>query len=144
MNNRPLLIAEDEDNDVFFLKRALQKAGVTNPIHVVDTGQGVLDYLKGEGAYADRVVYPAPHLLLLDLKLPCVSGIEVLKWIRKDNRHKQLPVIVLSSSTLSFDVQEAYESGANAYAVKPCDPDQLVQLMQDFANWWLKQNVTVL
>lgn len=143
MNNPPILIAEDEDNDVFFLKRAMQKAGVSSTIHVVETGQAALDYLRGEGVYADRVVYPAPHLLLLDLKLPCFSGIDVLKWIRQNSTYRRMPVVVLSSSTLTLDIQEAYDAGANAYAVKPSDPDELVRLMQAFADWWLKQNVSV-
>lgn len=142
MKNRPLLIAEDEENDVFFLKRAMQKAGITNPVYVVDSGQAVLDYLQGNDRYSDRVQYPAPHLLLLDLKLPCVNGSDILRWIRQDSLYRLMPVIVLTSSTLTTDVQEAYDAGANSYAVKPSDPEELVALVRDLAGWWLKQNVT--
>lgn len=127
---------------MFFLKRAMQKAGINNPVYAVDSGQAVLDYLTGKGDYSERDKFPLPMLLLLDLKLPSLPGVEVLRWIRQDARFRTLPVVVVTSSTLNVDVDEAYGAGANAYAVKPADPDQMIQLMRDFSGWWLKQNVT--
>ncbi len=137
----PLLIAEDEPDDIFFVKRAIAKAGIPNPVHVVEDGQKLMDYLSGAGQYADRVKFPTPMLLLLDLKLPCVSGLDVLKWIRQKSDIPWLPVIVLSSSTLPADVAEAYTSGANSYVLKPGDPELLTGVMRDFAAWWLTRNV---
>ncbi len=138
---RPLLIVEDEENDVFFLKRALEKAGILNPVYSVGTGQEAIDYLSGAGHFSDRSRYPLPFLVLLDLKLPCLNGTEVLKWIRTQSPLQTLLVLILSSSTLATDLDEAYRSGANAYFVKPADPEQLLGCIQDFANWWLRRNV---
>jgi CheY-like chemotaxis protein len=141
MKHRPLLIVEDEENDVFFLKRALQKAGVTNPLVVAQDGQEALDYLKGTAAFADRSRFPFPGLMLLDWKLPCITGMEVLRWLRRESPTPLLPVIVLTSSTLADDIDNAYRLGANSYIVKPADPEQLTPIMRDLANWWLKRNV---
>src|SRR5512133_1152589 len=118
----PLLIAEDEKNDVFFLTRAMQKSGIPNPIFVVEDGQQLMDYLAGTGSYSDRASFPLPSLLLLDLKLPCVNGNDVLKWIRHESSVPSLLVVVLSSSTVESDIRNAYENGANSYVVKPADP----------------------
>ncbi len=139
--NQPLLIVEDEEDDVFFLKRAIQKTGITNAVFAVATGQAAIDYLKGSGEFADRRRYPFPFLIFLDLKLPCVGGIDVLKWIRSDPASRSVIVVVLSSSTLAEDINEAYASGANSYFVKPADPAQLLEYIRDFANWWLRRNV---
>jgi CheY-like chemotaxis protein len=101
----------------------------------------VIQYLQGVGVYGDRSKYPIPALLILDLKLPCVSGVEVLKWLRSEPGFRMLPVVVLTSSTLGADVEEAWACGANSYVVKPASPDLLVGIMRDFANWWLRHNV---
>ncbi len=138
---RPLLVVEDEEDDIFFLKRALQKTGVTNSIQTANTGQEAIDYLSGTGPYADRVRFPLPFLVLLDLKLPGITGLELLKWIRTESSHPTLLVVVLSSSTLAADIAEAYSSGANSYIVKATDPDQFLECIRDFANWWLRRNI---
>ncbi len=139
--NGPLLVVEDEENDVFFLKRAMQRAGILNPLYSVANGQAATDYLSGAGAFADRTRFPLPFLVLLDLKLPCIGGIEVLRWIRARPELRNLLVVVLTSSTLPADIADAYSAGANSYIVKPGDPELLADSMRDFAKWWLKRNV---
>lgn len=140
MKTRPLLIIEDEENDVFFLKRAITKSGIKNPVQVVSDGQQAMDYLKGAGPYADRSVYPTPIAIFLDLKLPCVPGLDILRWLRTASTLPFTPVIVMTSSTLASDVREAYAAGANSFIVKPPDPEKLVEVMRSFAGWWLNQN----
>jgi CheY-like chemotaxis protein len=135
-----LLVVEDDENDIFFLKRAFDRSGVTNPLCIVQSGQEAIDYLRGENTYSDRTRFPFPAMVLLDLKLPCVNGIDVLRWIRKQPDCAGLPVIVLTSSTLKTDIEEAYSSGANSYVVKPASPEVLANMMRDFANWWLRHN----
>jgi len=95
-----ILVAEDDENDVFFLRRAFLKAGLANPLVAACDGQAAVDYLEGTGVYADRKSYPLPGLLLLDLKMPRKSGLEVLTWLRERPELSQIPVVVLSSSVL--------------------------------------------
>lgn len=134
-----LLIVEDEEDDIFFLKRALNKVGVNNPVQVVQDGGRALEYLKGEGHFADRQCYPLPALIFLDLKLPRFHGFEVLKWIRAETSLPPIPVIVLTSSSVKDDIDRAYRLGANSYVVKPSTPDNLIQVAAAFRDWWLKQ-----
>ncbi len=141
MKTAHLLVVEDDENDIFFLKRAFDRSGVTNPLSIVQSGQEAIDYLRGENNFSDRTQYPFPAMVLLDLKLPCVNGIDVLRWIRKQPEYVGLPVIVLTSSTLKTDIEEAYASGANSYVVKPASPEVLANMMRDFANWWLRHNL---
>lgn len=138
---RPILLVENEDDDVLLLKRAFNKAGVNVPVQVVASGQDAIAYLKGEGRFAERSKHPLPLIVLLDLKLRGFDGADVLKWIRHHPRHGNLPVIVLSSSFLASDVNEAYASGANSYIVKVNDPAEFAEMAGDFARWWLKRNV---
>ena len=138
---RPILLVENEENDVVFLKRAMQKAGIINPVHVVESGQDAVAYLKGEREYANRAVHPLPMLVLLDLKLRGLDGADVLAWLRQQRAFATLPVIVLSSSALPIDVDEAYRRGANSYVLKTAEPAELAELMQAFALWWLKHNI---
>lgn len=142
MNTKPILVVEDEENDLFFLTRAMHKAGITNPVNTVTSGQEAVEYLTGEGVYSDRSKYPMPFLMFLDLKLPCLSGLDVLRWVRSQPPPLgNLLVVVLTSSTLASDIEQAYRAGANSYFTKPADPESLVQTMQDLADWWLKRNV---
>jgi CheY-like chemotaxis protein len=134
------LIVEDEENDVYFLIRALNKTGVPNPTEVVQDGQLAIDYLSGNGAFADRSVYPLPELVFLDLKLPRVHGLEVLKWIRAQPNLAPLVVIILTSSPVREDIERAYRLGANSYVVKPSSPEDLIQIAAHFRDWWLTHN----
>ncbi len=135
-----LLIVEDQENDALFLKHALKKAGVNNPVQVVEDGQQAIDYLSGQGGYADRAAFPIPSLIFLDLKLPQVSGLEVLHWIREQADLGPIVVVVMTSSTMDEDIVQAYRLGANSYVVKPCSLEKLLETVTDLANWWLKHD----
>jgi CheY-like chemotaxis protein len=140
MNDMALLIVEDEEDDAFFLQRALKKAGINNSIHVVRDGQTAIDYLSGTGKFTDRKAYPLPNLIFLDLKVPRVHGLEVLKWIRQEQSLPPILVLVLTSSSLDEDIVRAYRLGANSYIVKPSDAEHLLEIARDFKNWWLRHN----
>jgi CheY-like chemotaxis protein len=135
-----ILLVEDEVNDVFFMKRAFLEIGLVNPMQVVTDGREAINYLSGKDAYADRERFPVPCLVLLDLKLPRVMGLEVLKWIREQSELKTLIVIILSSSQLTPDIEWAYRLGANAYLVKPSTPPELRELATGIKLFWLKLN----
>ncbi len=133
-----ILLVEDNDDDVFLMKRSLAAAGVINPLFVVNDGAEAVDYLSGEGKFADRVAHPLPAVVFLDLKLPLRSGHEVLAWIRSRPGLESLLVIVLTSSDEPSDLRRAYSMGANSYLVKPLSPAQLTSLAQAFKWEWLK------
>jgi CheY-like chemotaxis protein len=135
-----LLLVEDGEDDVLFMRRAFTKVGIANPLQVVGDGQEALDYLAGNGRFHDRCEYPLPSLVLLDLKLPQIPGMEVLKWIRASDRFEPLPVIVLTSSREGRDIDEAYRTGTNAYLVKPNNAEKLVEIVQSLREFWLKLN----
>ena len=136
-NQTTILLAEDDQNDVMLIKRSFSKARIINPITCVDNGEQAIAYLKGEGAYADRQQYPLPFMLLLDLKLPRLSGHEVLKWLRQQPVLKRLPVVVLTSSRQPEDINRAYELGANSYLVKPVVFEEFATLMRQLQMYWL-------
>ena len=138
--NGTLLIVEDEENDVLFLKDALRKANILSPIQVVDDGRMALDYLGGVGKYEDRKTYPLPSVIFLDLKLPQVNGLAILKWIREEPSLPSMLVMILTASSLDEDIERAYRLGANSYVVKPSSRDKLVEVLKDFNNWWFKHN----
>src|SRR6266850_2973587 len=132
-----VLIADDDSNDVFFLRRAFQKAGLPHPVLDVPDGERAISYLSGAEDYADRSQFPFPSLLFLDLKMPKVSGFEVLEWLRNQKNLGDLKVVVLSSSGLPSDIQKAKTLGANDYKVKPADIDDMVTMVKDVAERWL-------
>jgi two-component system response regulator len=136
---RTILLVEDEPNDVFFMEQAMKKAGVVNPIQVASDGQQAIDYFKGACKFANREEFPLPCLVLLDLKLPYVMGLDVLKWIRQQ---PGLPVIVviLSSSREEVDIAAAYRLGANGFLVKPPDLGKLLEMARAIKDFWLTQN----
>lgn len=134
---KPILLVEDTEDDVVFMKRALKKAEINLPLHVAMDGQEAIDYLEGKGAYQDRTQYPFPCLVLLDLKLPKRNGLEVLKWIRHDRKLHALPVIILTSSREDTDVQQAYSLGANSYKVKPSDAFELADFATAVRRYWI-------
>lgn len=140
MTHKPVLYAEDEANDAFFLQRAFARAGVEQKLIVVPDGQEAIDYFSGAGAYSNRDEHPLPCLLLLDLNMPRKSGMDVLKWVRSDPRFSTLPVIVLTSSLHDADIHRAYIQGANAYLVKPTDPGELVPTVKTIKDFWLTRN----
>src|SRR5512146_292359 len=134
----PVLLAEDEEHDVFLMQRAFGLAGVANRLIAVRDGQEAIRYLHGQGPYADRSRFPEPCLLLLDLKMPLVDGFEVLGWVRQHPAWRDaLPVIVLSSSDHEKDVQKAFELGAHDYLAKPMNFNALVALVRELKRGWL-------
>jgi CheY-like chemotaxis protein len=135
-----ILLVEDDDNDVVLIQRAMRKANIANEVHVVRDGERAIEYLKGTGAYADRATSPLPMVMLLDLKLPRRSGHEVLQWVRSQPALKRLPVVVLTSSRESIDVNKAYDLGANSYLVKPVTFDGLIELVSTLDLYWLSLN----
>jgi CheY-like chemotaxis protein len=140
MKNKCILQVEDEESDIFLLRHSFSKAGITNPVKTVTDGQMAIDYLAGKGAFADREAHPLPCLLLLDIKLPKVSGLEVLSWIRQQPSLRHLVVVVFSSSCQPEDVERAYHLGANSYIQKPSDLEQTLEIAQLLKGWWLGYN----
>ena len=138
--NRALLLVEDNEDDVFLMKRALKSARIVNPLLVVEDGQEALDYLGGAGKFADRDQYPLPAVVFLDLKLPFISGHDVLAWIRRQKQLEFIVVIVLTSSNEASDLSRCYALGANSYLVKPPTPEQLDDLAKAFKWYWLEYN----
>jgi CheY-like chemotaxis protein len=135
-----ILYAEDEESDAFFVQRAFKQADISQRIVVVPSGTAAMDYLSGAGEYADRSRYPLPCLVLLDLNMPGVSGLEVLKWIRATPTLSTLIVIVLTSSNQESDIHRAYAQGANGYLVKPGDAGEIVPMARAIKDYWLTQN----
>jgi len=136
---KTILQVEDDPNDVFFLQKAMKKMGVTNPIQVAHDGQEAIDYLQGAGKFADRGKFPYPCLVLLDLKLPYVMGLEVLRWIR-EQPGSALPVIMFSASAEDADIAMSYRLGANAFLSKPSEARQLDDMVKAIKDFWLTHN----
>ncbi len=134
-----ILLVEDNPNDVELTTRALRKAKLANPIFVVSDGAEALDFLFRTGAYAGRPPH-TPKVVLLDLKLPKVDGLEVLRRIKSDERTKVIPVVVLTSSREESDVVESYRLGVNSYIVKPVDFEQFLAAVERLGLYWLLLN----
>lgn len=135
-NKLTILIAEDDENDVMMLTRALKKAGIIEPVYFVRDGEAAVEYLNGKGAYADRAAYPSPWLAIFDLKMPKKTGFEVLEWVRKEKSLERLPILIISSSEEERDIQEAQRLGASAYMVKPLSVDALAREIRTFYKFW--------
>ena len=135
-----ILLVEDNEDDAFFMRRALTEAGVTAPVVHLEDGRQAIDYLSGANDYADRSNHPQPSILFLDLKLPFKSGLQVLEWLRQQPDLAKLIVIVLTSSNEPVDLKRAYRLGANSYVVKPPTTEQLRDLAKAFKLWWLNVN----
>lgn len=135
-----ILLAEDDPNDVLLIQRAFQRTQVANPLQVVHDGEEAVAYLSGQGPFADRERHPMPVLMLMDLKMPRKSGLEVLEWVRQQPGLRRLPIIVLTSSNQSPDINRAYELGANSYLVKPAGFDSLLELVKNLDMYWLILN----
>jgi CheY-like chemotaxis protein len=134
-NSLSILVAEDNEDDLFLLKEAFKKAGVAKPFQVVSDGLEVVAYLQGEGIYADRKLHPFPDLLLLDLNMPCRNGFEVLEWIRSSPHCSRLMVHVITASIRQADVNRVYELRANSYIVKPTRLDELAAFVAALHSW---------
>lgn len=140
MNDKVILLVEDNADDEELTLRALKKSQILNPVKVMRDGAEALDYLFSRGAHANRPASEIPQVILLDLKLPKVDGLEVLKAIRADDRTKLLPVVVLTSSVEDKDVIASYGLGANSYVRKPVDFKQFVDAIKQLGLYWLVIN----
>lgn len=131
------LLVEDNPDHVMLLQRAFRKARVLNPLQVVGTGEEAIQYLSGSGKYANRTEFPAPTIVLLDLKMPGMDGFDVLRWIRQQPGLAMLRVVVLTTSDDARDIDLAYKLGANSFLVKPSDFDRFVEVTQALSGYWL-------
>jgi two-component system response regulator len=135
-----VLLVEDNPNDVEMILHAFDQDHLSNRIHVVRDGAEALDFVFGAGAYAGRRLDPGPRVILLDLKLPKVDGIEVLRRLKDDPRTRTIPVVVLTSSREERDLVESYRLGANSYIVKPLDFAKFMEAVRQVGLYWLLLN----
>lgn len=140
MTEQTILLVEDSSSDEELTLRALRKSNVANRVVVTRDGAEALDYLFARGAFADRDPRDVPQLILLDLNLPKIGGLEVLRRIRADERTKLLPVVILTSSSEDKDLLVGYASGANSYVVKPVDFTQFADAVRQLGMFWLVIN----
>ena len=135
-----VMIVEDSSEDLELTTRSLKKANLANQMHVARDGVEALDYVFGEGAFAGRAISAQPRVILLDLKLPRVNGIEVLRRLKGDPRTRAVPVVVLTSSKEPNDLSECYRLGVNSYIVKPVTFELFAQAVKDLGLYWLVLN----
>ncbi len=140
MKNKIILLVEDNPDDRILTVRALKQHNISNEIKEVKDGQEALDYLFGEGEYAGRDTSIQPQIILLDLKLPKVDGLEVLQRIRADSRTRRLPVVILTSSNEQQDRISSYDLGANSYVRKPVDFSEFIEAARQLGMYWLMLN----
>jgi len=137
-----ILLVEDEPSDAALIQRAFEKVGVRNPIAHLANGDEALAYLEGINQYGDRLQFPLPILIILDLKLPGMSGLQILKWIRTKRDLRLIPVVVLTGSADPTSVQAAYEAGANSYLLKPTDRTEIIRVVEALEQYWMQINVS--
>lgn len=140
-NNIPtILYVDDDDNDVVLLKHAIRSAQLNFNVQAVNNPEEASAYLDGEGPYSDRKCFPMPSLVLLDMKMPRMCGLEVLAWIRQHPLLKRMVVIVLTASNQLSEINRAYELGANSYLVKPVELASLVDMVRGIGHYWMTLN----
>ena len=135
-----ILLIEDDYNDVLLIQRAFRKARIQTPMIQVSNGEEAIAYLSQQGQYEDKETYSVPKLILLDLKLPRLSGLEVLAWIRQQPLVRRLLVVILTSSQESSDLDRAYDLGINSYLVKPVNFQDFVKLIERVDEYWIELN----
>jgi CheY-like chemotaxis protein len=135
-----ILIVDDNSDDVLLLERAFRKCNLAYPILTVSDGEGAIAYLAGSGEYANRIIYPLPGLMMLDIRLPRKSGIEVLWWVRQQPQLRHLPVVALVQGLGSIDTSRALVAGADACLQKPVSPDDLLSVMRRMNLQWMEHS----
>ena len=135
-----IALVEDNEDDLYFMTRALKEAEVDNPLQVLKTGREAIDYLSGAGIYGNRALHPMAFLMLMDLKLPDISGFEVLRWIKGHGRLQPLITIVLTTSGEAKDIERAYQLGANSFLVKASGSDGVLEQVKALKQYWLVHN----
>ena len=135
-----ILLVDDSDDDILLVQRAFRRGGVTNPLFVVNRGEEAIDYLRGEGKFGNRIEFPLPDLILLDLKMTGMDGFDVLRWLRSQPGLRAIRVIVLTSSSRIQDVNLAYSLGANSFLTKPLDFDNYIETCSALKNYWLDRD----
>jgi CheY-like chemotaxis protein len=136
-----ILLVEDNKMDIALTLDAFREAHLANKIHVAHNGEEALQYLFGEGKYSDRITYPLPIIILLDLKMPGIGGIEVLKRVKNTPEIKRIPIIILTSSKEEGDRALSYDYGANSYLVKPVSFDGFLEVVKEVTEYWITLNV---
>ena len=140
MTSQVILLVEDNPSDIGLTRRAMEKSGISNPLVVAEDGQDALDYIFCTGAHGAREIADTPLLVLLDLKLPRVDGLEVLRRIRADPRTRRIPVVILTSSGEERDISAGYDNGTNSYIRKPVDFQQFAVVIRQLGMYWLVVN----
>ena len=140
VNDVEILMVEDNPQDIELALRALKKHNLANKVHVVEDGAEALDFIFCTGAYEGRDMNSKPRIILLDLKLPKVDGLEVLRRVKSDERTKMIPVVVLTSSKEDRDLVESYKLGVNSYITKPVDFESFVKTVSELGLYWLAVN----
>ena len=135
-----ILLVEDQESDAALLRRGFEKAKVLNPIIHLMNGDDALLYLEGRQRYADRTEYPLPVLILLDLKLPGLTGFQILQWMRTRNEIRRIPVVVLTTDDSPETVNSAYDLGANSYLVKPGNNAAIAKMVNAIRQYWIELN----
>lgn len=134
-NVYPVLLAENNEDDLIFLQRAIRKAGVSVSLHLVSNGEEAVSYLLGEGEYADRERYPKPVLLITNVKMPRMNGLELLVWVKQQPNYKDLPVLVMSSSEEPEEMERVTALGGCAYFVKTSNLDELTEFVKQMMSY---------
>src|SRR5438477_740014 len=135
-----ILLIEDSENDVLLLRHAFKAAGLANPLQVVRDGVDAISYLLGLGEFGHREIYPFPNILVLDLNMPRLNGLELLAWLRTQPDLQHLMIVVLTGSARKEEINMAYQMGAHSYLVKPTQARQLQRLVEAFFEYWVVQN----
>jgi len=135
-----ILLIEDSENDVLLLRHAFKRAGLVKPLQVVRDGVDAMSYLLGLSVFADREAYPVPNILLIDLNLPRLNGLELLAWLRTQPEFQDLMVVVLTGSAKKEEINTAYGTGAHSYLVKPAQAEALQRLIDSVYEYWVVHN----
>ena len=131
-----ILVVEDSAQDATLIRSAVEHAAVRAFLHMVEDGAEAVDYLRGSGKYHDRHKFPLPTFVLSDVKMPQMDGFQFLRWVRSYREYARIPIVLFSGAGIGSDIEQAYESGANAYLIKPTNLEQLTELLRVTCDFW--------